>query len=377
MMQTQMIQTLLGILVLVLTLGLFPSLVQAQQPEMSIPYDEGVIAEPISLHYGEYTVHCEINPVTDLDRFRFVGSAGDTIRVLVRQTSGRLDPRLEIRDPQGNELYNEFCYDACTLQADLTLTESGTYLLLISDEVADQTGSYTLQLERIPPVSTPPVIAYDFPVNDTIDPVTDIDFFTFSGAENTEVRILVRQTGGRLDPRLAIRDPQGNELYNEFCYDACTLQADLALTESGTYLLLISDEVADQTGSYQISVQCLFGNCPVSSLPVLTQGPLIRGQEVRLIVTGAEEGEMVIFAYSFGDPEDGPCFPALGGLCVDLPKPQRPDSVPADAAGTATLAVTIPLTAPAGQEITTQAVIRRGVDGDDSVKTNTVTDVIQ
>lgn len=111
--------------------------------------------------------------------------------------------------------------------------------------------------------------------------------------------------------------------------------------------------------------------------PTLTQDPLIRGQDVQLVVTDAEPGEIVIFAYSLGDTGDGPCFPALGGLCVDLLNPQRLDSVTADASGTATLKVTIPLTAPAGQKISTQAVIRRGVEGAESVKTNPVTDVIQ
>ena len=53
------------------------------------------------INFGNSIVNCEINPTTDLDRFSFAGEAGDEIRLTVRSTSGRLDPQVELRAPDG------------------------------------------------------------------------------------------------------------------------------------------------------------------------------------------------------------------------------------------------------------------------------------
>ena len=111
--------------------------------------------------------------------------------------------------------------------------------------------------------------------------------------------------------------------------------------------------------------------------PILTQSPLVRGQQATLQVANALPGERVFFAHSRAGIGNGPCVGALGGLCLDLLSPiVRLGSSLAGGNGTALLNRNLPPNVPL-VTIHTQAAIRRGPGGADSVKTNTVTDTIQ
>lgn len=110
---------------------------------------------------------------------------------------------------------------------------------------------------------------------------------------------------------------------------------------------------------------------------VLLHDRLVRGRTVELRVTGASPGERVYFGYSLQGIGPGPCLPGLGGLCLDLlPRVVPAGSAVADLAGTAVLSVTLPADLPT-IEVHTQAVIRRGPGGEESVKTNSCSALIE
>ncbi|MBC8404842.1 MAG: hypothetical protein H8E15_06430 [Planctomycetes bacterium] len=109
---------------------------------------------------------------------------------------------------------------------------------------------------------------------------------------------------------------------------------------------------------------------PVPELSLDLSHPLVRGGQSDLIITSANPGEAVHFAFSLAGAkfESGPCLPALGGLCLDLMAPIRIlGRATADANGKATLPIGIPLNAPL-LEVSFQAAAVRGIGGVDSVK---------
>lgn len=111
--------------------------------------------------------------------------------------------------------------------------------------------------------------------------------------------------------------------------------------------------------------------------PELTVEPLHRGQPADLTVTGANPAERVYFIYSTAGTGSGPCPPALGGLCLDLRLPvMQLGSAVADGGGTAVITIEIPAQAPL-ITVHTQAAIRRGAGGADSVKTDAISTPIQ
>ncbi|MFT4623792.1 MAG: hypothetical protein ACI8PZ_002448 [Myxococcota bacterium] len=98
----------------------------------------------------------------------------------------------------------------------------------------------------------------------------------------------------------------------------------------------------------------------------LSVGPVVEGEVVDFVVTGAEPLERVYFARGSG-LGDGPCIGIAGDLCLGiLGAPTLLGTATADGAGTARLTVRIPVGL-AGLEAAIQAVILRGVGGVDSV----------
>ena len=229
--------------------------VQVQEVETPVTCEEGAV---LQLNYGNHTSGCNIDTVTDLDTFRFTGSAGDVIRTIVRSPS-TMDPILEVRDPEGALIVDERCGGSCAIVIDSTLTLSGTYSISLSEWGADDTGEYTLQLEKIPSLN-PVNVTYDAPITGEINPTTDVDFFIFQGSVGSEIRTTVRSPS-TMDPILEVRDPEGALIVDERCGGSCAIVIDSTLTLSGTYSISLSEWGADDTGDYELSVACLFGDC--------------------------------------------------------------------------------------------------------------------
>ena len=125
-------------------------------------------------------------------------------------------------------------------------------------------------------------------------------------------------------------------------------------------------------GEATVEVDCQGAPLP-GGAPLLTQAPLLRGGVSEFQVTPAHPGELVWFFVSFQGIGLGPCLPELGGRCLDLlPPVVRLGAAPVDAAGTATLLLTVPPQAPL-LDVHTQAAVERGVGGTESVTTTTVT----
>ncbi|MCH2112103.1 MAG: hypothetical protein MK213_04530, partial [Planctomycetes bacterium] len=111
--------------------------------------------------------------------------------------------------------------------------------------------------------------------------------------------------------------------------------------------------------------------------PVLSTTALIRGWPAFLEVEFAEPNELVHFAYSVTGTGSGPCYGALGGLCLDILNPVKlAGNATSNQNGDAVCQVTVPSQAPL-VPVYIQAVIMRGVNGVDSVKSNVATETIQ
>lgn len=242
-----------------------PMYAQAQQAENAVPCIEG--AEPLALVYGDHTTGCIIDPATDLDRFEFCGLAGDEVRLNVNSGGNLMDPDLVIRDPVAAIVATDSCNDNCSITTDITLAMSGCYTVFVGDVGTNQIGDYSLQVERLEPVSAVAVhVNYDENQSDTIAPVTDVDFFTFNGTVGTDVRVNVSAIGNLLDPTIEIRDPNGLLVVNGVpdgatCNDNCSFSVDFSPAVSGTWSVIVYDRITNEIGDYELSLWCLAGPC--------------------------------------------------------------------------------------------------------------------
>ena len=225
--------------------------------------------EPLPMNYGEHTSGCGIYPATDIDTFEFSGVEGDVVRVIVDGTTNGLDPHVEILDCTGGLVTQGTCIansvSSCSLIVQATLPCTGEHTVVMSDDGANTTGTYTLQLERIPPAVPPARGCFNASVIDSLNPSTDCDFLEFEGVAGTMIRVQVHGTTNGLDPRLEIVDPQGDLITDNHCeansVSVCSFEVERTLELTGLYHLMISEWGANQSGNYQVTLQCIFGNC--------------------------------------------------------------------------------------------------------------------
>ncbi len=86
-----------------------------------------------------------IEPITDLDTFRFQGRDGESVTVDV-SSAGAMDPRVRVIDPEGATIAEAECSGPCTASVSPALSLDGTYRILVSDFEADEQGDYTVTL---------------------------------------------------------------------------------------------------------------------------------------------------------------------------------------------------------------------------------------
>lgn len=93
-------------------------------------------------------VSTNVGHAGDHDFFAFAGAAGSGVRINLSGHTNFFDPYLEIWDPSGTLIFNNFCTGSltCSLSADLALIQSGLYRMSISDNGFNETGNYSVNL---------------------------------------------------------------------------------------------------------------------------------------------------------------------------------------------------------------------------------------
>jgi hypothetical protein len=99
-----------------------------------------------------------------------------------------------------------------------------------------------------------------------MSPVSDLDLFGFKARAGTTIRASVSGLTSNLDSRLEVWKPNGDILAEGTCdagsISTCAVVLDQVPDMSGTHYVSVSEVGGNRTGSYQLNVQCLFGNCP-------------------------------------------------------------------------------------------------------------------
>jgi hypothetical protein len=92
--------------------------------------------EPTSMiiNYGDL-VNCRIDPVGDLDGFRFSGAAGELVRVQTAELGGLGTSRFEVFAPSGTLI----CEGVVGGPKNCQLAQAGAHTILVSEFANDQT----------------------------------------------------------------------------------------------------------------------------------------------------------------------------------------------------------------------------------------------
>jgi hypothetical protein len=223
---------------------------------------------PLPAEAVEVCVDCEIeetiSPVGDSDLYFFNGVSGTTNVFTVSDlTNGGLDAQLEIRTPSGLPLTTLSPGNLTGISETHTLAETGVYSFIATDIGHQDTGSYNLSVQQLFPTPASAVpINYDETIGDTVTPITDSDVYFFSGTSGDFIRVTITDlTNGGLDAAMEVYGPDEGLITTLSPPNLLGESEDISLTQDGVYTLFIYDSANNDTGSYDVSLQCLFGTC--------------------------------------------------------------------------------------------------------------------
>ena len=218
-----------------------------------------------AIQYGTTTANT-LDAAGDLDVFFFTGEVNTTIRLRATWQSGSMRPCMVLVIPNNDRL--TACNNAFANSIDTTLGQSGTYAILLTDWFSTGTGSYALSIGRLlPPSPNAQPLQYGATTISDINPIGDIDLFTFRGVTNTTVRIQASWQSGSLRPCIELIAPDNTR--TTACSNAFSNSIDSALQQPGTYAVLVTDWFSTSTGNYGLTLQCLVGYCVNVYLPII------------------------------------------------------------------------------------------------------------
>jgi len=213
-------------------------------------------AEPTEMliEYSDI-VTCEISPVGDADAFPFAGEAGERVFAqVVRQAGGQ--PCVELFGPTGGRVGDPSCGSRGLIDA--ILPASGLFTLRVTEYANDESVSYGLTLERVaPPSPAARDVCPNCTAADVIDPIGDLDVFSFTGLAGDSVIIqAMRQAGGQ--PCVQLFGPTGGRVGSPACGSPARL--DLRLQDDGAHTILVSDYADNETLAFTLYFECS-GSC--------------------------------------------------------------------------------------------------------------------
>jgi hypothetical protein len=164
----------------------------------------------MSISYGQL-ITCSLELAGDTDLFRFSGNAGEAVLIQITFQSGSLRPCIELIAPDNSKIIA--CANAFSNRIDTTLNQSGNYTILVDVLIAGSTGNYSLALERlIAPSPNAAIVQFGELYQGSIDLEGDVDLFTFSGEENTSIRIQGTYVTGSLRPCIELIAPNNSRI---------------------------------------------------------------------------------------------------------------------------------------------------------------------
>ena len=207
----------------------------------------------------EQTLAGDINPVGEIDVIYFDGTAGTQVRLFFARTSGPGTPCLSLLNSGGTDELPTYGCTNDSLTSHITLSTTGVYTIRIYEDRDDANASYSVtlyQLSPLPPNAITMQLGQTF--TGDLNPVGDIDLFSFNASAGTGVRVFFSRTSGPGTPCLSLLNSGGADEFPSYGCTTTSVTRDVTLSTTGVYTIRLYEEGrSDSTASYSISLQCL------------------------------------------------------------------------------------------------------------------------
>ncbi len=243
-------------------------------PRQASPFQSAGCVPP-SIAYGD-TLEESIDFLGNIDVFLFVGVAGEPIVAQVVRVTGDWGPLIEICRPDGThfalaDASGSFPFFNVA-RLDEVLDATGCWTLLASDAGNNQTGDYTVGIERVgPPSSTATPICFGCDIPGQIGPEGDLDLFRFEGSSNQTIAAHAVMNGASLAvPRVELFRPDGSlgATASGVAPIPNTARLDITLDQSGTWTLLARERDNNGEDSYLVVLERIGACHPEGDLEI-------------------------------------------------------------------------------------------------------------
>jgi len=205
------------------------------------------------ISFGD-SVPCSITTPSEIDTYTFTANADDKVLIRMTRTAGIMAPEVPVYDPRGAFLCTTWA-DSLALIGSCAIPTTGGYTILVNDSGTDQTGDYTVYIQRLnnPGGTTP--LAFGQPLPGALSTVGKQDTYTFTAHSGDKVLIRMTRMTGVMAPEVTVYDPRGAFLCTTWG-DSIALIGSCAISAAGTYTILANDRGTDQTGDYTMYLGC-------------------------------------------------------------------------------------------------------------------------
>lgn len=212
-------------------------------------------ANALEIQHGEL-IEGQIAPNGELDTFYFDGNVNESILFQITWQNGSVRPCIELVAPDNSR--TDQCANAFKNRIDTTLSQSGTYTVLV-DAFYGGAGDYSVVLERLMlPSENAQQLPFGSSVGDEINPVGDLDLFTFDGTSGDHIVLTTSWQSGTMRPCVQLVYPDNSR--QVACNNAFSNEIDITLNQTGSYAVL-AEVFYGGTGNYNLELQCISGAC--------------------------------------------------------------------------------------------------------------------
>ena len=219
-------------------------------------------ANVVSITYGQ-TLNSSISSLGQMNTYNFTASAGDVVIVRTR-TNWTNGPHVRVYQPNNTIIAEDSGYiwpnDCYFNELQFTAPESGNYIITIEDHANDQTGTYSLSVQKLNPPANVVSITYGQTLNSSISSLGQMNTYNFTASAGHVVIVRTR-TNWTNGPHVRVYQPNNTIIAEDSGYiwpnDCYFNELQFTAPESGNYIITIEDHANDQTGTYSLSVQKL------------------------------------------------------------------------------------------------------------------------
>jgi hypothetical protein len=237
----------------------------AAAPAQSQTEGTACMVEPTDqpIAFGDMIL-CSLSPVGDSDFYRFFSTGNERVHIRVARTQPTniyFVPCIDLIAPSSSTV--TACASSNFNSVVATLNEPGLYAIRVRENANDNSGDYMLLLDRVLPNPTPARLLHSSEtLTDRIDPLSDMDLFTFDGVAGSNVAVTASRTDGTniyFAPCVGVWAP--DSALTLTCTGSGSQTVQMTLPVTGSYTVGITDQTVDTPGYYSVTLDCLGGPC--------------------------------------------------------------------------------------------------------------------